>query len=292
MDSPAVRLSASLGMLVLLYWTTFTPKASVTRAEEMVSDNIETLVAASSEHYHAERYRDALAPTEALVARYPTQHVYLRRLATIYQHLGRPRDEATAWHRFIDVSPTPWEACPAIANAHVAAQDPTGAFAAAETCWKLAPGDPDAAFFLGRAQERVGKYAEAAAMYRRALDIDAAHSDSELGLARLDLMANRLDAARTAARAVAERHPKHSDAVLILGLVAQRQGDRAAARRYFNRTLELDERSFDAHVGLGIVEFSEKNVDVSRKHFERASELDPSRRGEVAVWLERTRATR
>ena len=251
-----------------------------------------SLVAASSEHYQAERYSDALAPTEALVARYPTQHVYLRRLATIYQHLGRRRDEAAAWHRFIDVSPTPWEACPAVATAHVAANDPSGALAATETCWKVAPFDPDAAFFLGRARERTGNHAEAAAMYRRALEIDAAHSDSQLGLARLDMVGNRLDAARATARAVADRYPKHSDAVLILALVAQRQGDRVTARRYFNRTLELAERSFDAHTGLGIIEFSEQNLDASRKHFERALETDPSRRAEVAVWLERTRSTR
>jgi tetratricopeptide (TPR) repeat protein len=292
MDSLAVRLAASLGMLFLLYWTTFMPKTSVPRTAEIMPGNIETLVAASTEHYQAERYRDALAPTEALVARYPAQHVYLRRLATIYQHLGRPREEAATWQRFIDVSPTPWEACPAVANAYADAHDAAGAFAATEVCWKLAPGDPDAAFALGRVQERVGKHAEAAAMYRRALDIDARHSDSQLGLARLDLAADRLDSARTAARAVVERYPKHSDAVLILGLVAQRQGDRVNARRYFERALALAKGSFDAHVGLGVIDFVEGNPDASRKHFERAVELDPSRRAEVAAWLERTRSTR
>ena len=291
MDSPAVRLAASLGMLGLLYWLTFAPKATANRTPDVVAEHVESLVAASSEHYEAERYRDALAPTEALVARYPTQHVYLRRLATIYQHLGRRRDEAAAWHRFIDVSPTPWEACPAVSTAHVAANDPAGALAATETCWKVAPFDPDAAFFLGRARERTGNHVDAAAMYRRAMEIDPKHSDSQLGLARLDLMADRLDAARSGALSVVERHPKHSDATLILALVAQRQGDRASARHYFNRTLTLAEGSVDAHIGLGIIEFGEKKLDTSRKHFERALELDPSRRSEIAVWIERTRST-
>ncbi len=292
MDSPAVRLTASLGMLGLVYWCTFAPKAAASRATDVVPENIETLAASSNALCQAGRYSDALAPTEALVARYPTQHVYLQRLATIYQHLGRRREEAAVWHRFIDVSPTPWEACPTVAEAHAAADDPAGALAAAETCWKLAPWDADAAFFLGRARERTADRAAAAVMYRRALDLDAAHFDSELGLARLDLQANRLDAARATALDVSKRDPKHADAALILGLVAQRQGNKAGAREYFNRTLTLAEGSFDAHVGLGIIEFGDTNLEASRKHFEKAAELDASRRAEIAVWLERTHATR
>ena len=70
-------------MLALIYWTTFTARDSATRAAEIMPENVEALVASSNEHYQAQRYGEALAAIEALVARYPTQHVCLQRPAMI-----------------------------------------------------------------------------------------------------------------------------------------------------------------------------------------------------------------
>ena len=47
-------------MLGLLYWLS-APKATANRTPDVVAENVERLVAASSEHYEAERYSDALA---------------------------------------------------------------------------------------------------------------------------------------------------------------------------------------------------------------------------------------
>src|SRR5688572_26565922 len=62
----------------------------------------------------SERYGDALAPTLEIVRINPANQVYIRQLADIYDHLGRPREAAQAWERFVEHSPTPVEACPAI----------------------------------------------------------------------------------------------------------------------------------------------------------------------------------
>lgn len=287
MRGPALRLAASLVLLVACYWSALPPARAEGGTGVSVID-VDGLLIASRDQYRSGDYGGALAPTEVLVARFPGQHVYLERLAFIYQHLGRHREEAATWRRFMERSPTPWDACPAVARAHSTAGDEAAALAAYENCWTVAPWDADAAFFLALAYERRGEAARALDLYRRSLAIDAAHSDAELGLARLELHAGRLDTARELARAVIARVPAHADAHLIVAQAAQRSGDGATARQHFERALAIQEKYFDAHVGLGLVELSANNVPAARRHFERAAVLEPRRAGELANWLDRT----
>ncbi len=60
----------------------------------------------------AGRYAEALPLTRELHEAYPTNHVYLSRLADIHEHLGRWPECAAAWEAYLKVSPTPWEAFP------------------------------------------------------------------------------------------------------------------------------------------------------------------------------------
>jgi tetratricopeptide (TPR) repeat protein len=286
MRGAAFRLVTSLVLLASCYWSTIPPASADDGTVSVVE--VDGLLVASRERYYAGDDGAALAPTEALVARFPGQHVYLERLAFIYQHLGRHREEAATWQRFMERSPTPWDACPALARAHSAAGDEAAALAAYGSCWTVAPWDADAAFFLGLAHERRGESPQALDMYRRSLAIDPAHSDAELGLARLELHAGRFDAARDLAQGVIARVPVHADAHLIVAQAAQRSGDVATARQHFEGTLAIEEKYFDAHVGLGLVELSVGNRRAARRHFERAAALDPRRVGELSTWLERT----
>ena len=84
---------------------------------------MEGWVLASRDEFAAGRWAEALAPTRALVERFPTQQVYSDRLARIYFHLGKPADEAAAWEQFVKSSPTPEDACPALAQAYLRAGD-------------------------------------------------------------------------------------------------------------------------------------------------------------------------
>jgi tetratricopeptide (TPR) repeat protein len=293
MLAAVARLIVSLALLAACYWSAVPPAAAHDAGLAVVdAPDLDGLLVASREHYAAGAYREALAPTEALVARFPAQHVYLERLAFIYQHLKRYQDEAAAWGRFMARSPTPWDACPAVARAHAAAGDDRAAFAAYETCWKVAPRDADAAFFLALAHERRGDAGQALDYYRQALAIDSSHADAQLGLARLELHAGRFDAARTLAQAVIVRVPAHADAHLIVAQAAQRSGDAQAAREHFARTLAIEEKYFDAHVGLGLIELASQNTQAARQHFERAAVVDPRRVGELANWLDRAEPVR
>ena len=281
------RLPGGLLILMLYAWVL----GSSARTEPADSGDMaaERWLASSRDAFESARYEDALQPMIELTRVFPNQQVYAERLAVIYQHLGRPADEAVAWERVVAVSPTPVDACPALPDAYVRAEGLSArALDAFERCVALDPKNGDMLFNLGHARERTGRSDLAVAAYREAVRIDRHASDSQLGIARLDLRAGRVDQAEHAAVSVLESYPNHTDALLIAGVSAQRSGRGAEARRYLERALTVEEHYVDVHIAIGILDFSEGRVADARRHFDRAVQLDPSRRGELDVWFERT----
>ncbi|MQA28854.1 MAG: tetratricopeptide repeat protein [Luteitalea sp.] len=279
-------------LVLLLYASVLRPGGGTDRADTS-GVAAERWLVASREAFDAARYEDALQPTIELTRAFPNQQVYAEWLASIYQHLSRPADEAAAWERVVAISPTPVDACPALPDAYVrAAGHSDKSLAAFERCSAFEPNNTDMLFYLGRARERAGRTDLAEAAYRQAIGIDRNHNDSRLGLARLDLRAGRVEEAGHSAAAVLELYPNHTDALLVAGISAQRLGRLDDARRHLERAVGLAERDVDIHIALGILDFSEAHVADARRHFERAVQLEPARRAEVAVWLERTRSGR
>lgn len=144
MDSPVARLFCALLVLAIFAWALMTP-AALAQSSRIVTNqparpvNADSLLQTSRDYFVQQRYEEALAPTRALVELHPTTPVYIERLALIYQRLQRHAEEAAAWERFIEHSPTPADACPAIANAYEAAQQVDQAVSARERCWAMAP---------------------------------------------------------------------------------------------------------------------------------------------------------
>ena len=154
------------------------------------------------------------------------------------------------------------------------------------------PRNAEQSFFLGLAYEHAGRTADALDRYSKAAALDPSSADVQLGLARLALRENKVAVAGRAADAVLGRSPSNADALLVAGLVAERLGRQQDARAYLERALAVAEDYVDVHVALGRIEAGAGRRDAARRHFERALELDPSRRAEIAVWLERVGANR
>ena len=79
MESPPLRLLVSLGMLALCYWVTVGPKGWASVGDASALEDVDSLLASSRDQFAAGNYHEALGSTEAVVARYPTQHVSLER---------------------------------------------------------------------------------------------------------------------------------------------------------------------------------------------------------------------
>jgi tetratricopeptide (TPR) repeat protein len=267
-----------------------TPGAPAVTAAESEADaaRIDGLLVESREAFASGRWQDALEPTKAIAARFPGQHVYLARLAEIYNKLERPADEAATWELFMDRAPLPAEACPAVGNAYRRIGKYDLALSAFERCFQSDTRNAELAFFVGLGNEWLTRFGPAEEFYQRAITIATTHFDSEVGLARLRLHRNQLAEALRRASAVLKKSPKHVDALLVAGLAEQRAGHRAEARVHLERAAALSEDYFDVHLALGVLDYSESRFPAARRRFEIANKLDPKRNEEVRVWLERT----
>ncbi len=271
-----------------------TPGSPAAAATESAADTevdsaaLDALLVKSREAFTAERWNDALEPTEQLVKRFPGQHIYLSRLAEVYRHLGRPADEAATWELFMDRSPLPGEACPFIGHAYRKLGKYDLALAAFERCFAADTRNAELAFFVGLGTEWTSKFETAEEWYQRAISIAPPHYDSQVGLARLQLHRGRLVLALDQSRAVLKHAPTHVDAVLVAGLAEQRAGHRPQARAYLEKAAKLSENYFDVQLALGVLDYSESRYKDARGRFLIASRLDVTRREEVQPWLDRT----
>lgn len=249
---------------------------------------VDALLVQSREAFAAERWNDALEPTEQLVKRFPAQHVYLTRLAETYRHLGRPADEAATWEVFMDRSPLPGEACPFIGHAYRKLGKYDLALAAFERCYAADTRNAELVFFVGLGNEWMSRFDTAQEWYEKAIVMAPPHYDSEVGLARIELHRTRLPAALAKARAVLKQVPTHVDAALVAGLAEQRAGHRPQARGYLEKAVKLSANYFDVQLALGVLDYSESRYSDARGRFLIASRLDVTRREEVQPWLDRT----
>jgi len=99
---------------------------------------------------------------------------------------------------------------------------------------------------------------------------------------------NRDDLALAAFERCAGLAPPNPDFLLFFGQALLRADRKAEARRAFEAGLEIDASYPDLFLVLGIRQFDDGQVREARKSFERFLALAPTRRDEVAIWIERT----
>jgi tetratricopeptide (TPR) repeat protein len=284
--APGARLVAALATLGVFAWI-LTPRAVVTAREP--GPTTETLLAVSRDALTRQQWNQALEPTRALVERFPSQHVYLERLAQIYHALARYSDEAETWERVLTVAPNTEYVCPDIGSAYEKAGNLTAAVDAFQRCVKLDPRNPESLYYLARTYQRADQSSAAERAYRDVLTLEPTHVDGAVGLAALRLRDNAPGEALALVEPILRRFPDNADLLLVAGLSYHRLDRRDEARHAIARGLELEDAYPDLHIAMGIIDFGDGRRREARTHFERAVTLEPSRRPEVQVWLDRTR---
>ncbi|MDH3281918.1 MAG: tetratricopeptide repeat protein [Gammaproteobacteria bacterium] len=103
---------------------------------------------------------------------------------------------------------------------------------------------------LGVDLELVGDIVEAEYAYRRALALDAGHSDALVNLGRLEHAAGRFQEAEQMYRAALRHTPCHVLAIFNLGLVLEELRQGPAAIDAYRRAIDIDAGFADAHYNL------------------------------------------
>jgi tetratricopeptide (TPR) repeat protein len=137
---------------------------------------------------------------------------------------------------------------------------------------RLVPDDYQALADRGRCLSGLGRFAEAEAVLRRALEgLDDANTRYDLGLA-IDRQ-NRPDAAVAQYRLALERNPNHRDALNNLGVALARQGRLAQAIQQFERLAGVDPDNADAHTNLGSLLMAQGRREMAERAFRTALAL-------------------
>jgi tetratricopeptide (TPR) repeat protein len=119
------------------------------------------------------------------------------------------------------------------------------------------------------------RYAEAAVLARRALELDPAHYDAYLNLGRALYGQGDLAGAESAYLRAVELSPQSPSAYNNLGSLAALRRDAPTAERYFLKALELNSRYALAWNNLGLLRFERRDYRGALECFRNAAEASP-----------------
>jgi predicted O-linked N-acetylglucosamine transferase (SPINDLY family) len=128
---------------------------------------------------------------------------------------------------------------------------------------------------LGVALKNQGKLEEAAACYRRALELKPDYAEAHNNLGNALKNQGKLGGAIACYRRVLELRPDHAKAHNNLGLAAWDQGKLDEAAAYCRRALELKPDFAEAHNNLGNVLRNQGKLEEAVGCYRRALELKP-----------------
>lgn len=235
----------------------------------------------------------ALPPALKLYSVYPENYIYSKTLAEIYDRLGRYKEEAVYWEKFMQYAPLPLEGCPNIGQAYWSQKLYKEAIGAYERCLAIDPEYGDSIFFLGHAFELDGNISRAGEIYRQGLVHNPRNMDIRIGMARIDTREGRNLKAKKMILEVLADSPDNVDALLVAGIVAWREGDMAQAKRYLVKGAALTTGYADYHFVLGRIEESQGHIAEAVAYYNRTLEISPdyedASRRRAALLLRRRR---
>ncbi len=225
-------------------------------------------------------FKAALQPTIRLYRAYPENHIYIGRLAEIYDHLGNYAQEAKYWERFLDYAPVPIEGCPQIGQAYWKQGDghEAQAVAAFERCLVLDPQNTDSIFYLAHAHEMLGDWEQAATLYQKGLSYSPTYTDLRLGLARCWIRLDKAPDAKKIVDDILAKKPDRSDAMLTLGMVYLHEDKYAEAKAVLTIGAQLSSDP-DFHVLLARIAEHEDDIVAALREYNKLVELRPNDKG-------------
>lgn len=128
---------------------------------------------------------------------------------------------------------------------------------------------------LGVAQLEQFNPKEAAAHFRRALEIDSKLAIAQINLAIALFNAQEIETARAEAENAVKIAPDRAEPVYISGLIARNQNRADAAVAAFQRVLEIDAQDVGANVNLGQIFVHQRKYAEAVELFRRALAAEP-----------------
>jgi len=143
---------------------------------------------------------------------------------------------------------------------------------------KADPQDYSAWFHLALAQSLLGKDQDAAAGYRKVLELKPGLYEAELNLGMVLLNQKKTAEAAALLESAAAKKPGEFRPRYYLAEALLAAGQWERAEKEFQAAVQLNSKSAAAERGLGRALARQKRLDEAAPHFRKAAELDPSSR--------------
>ena len=160
-----------------------------------------------------------------------------------------------------------------IADVALAQNAPTVALRATEGVLAADPRNTGALLRQGKAQALLGNNAGAETSYRRALTIDGHLDEARLGLARIWLRTDPVQAEKMLLE-VLDRDPRNTAALNNLGVCRDLQGKHAEAQEAYRRALEVQPGLASARENLGLSLALSGNAQEGAKMLDQVAQED------------------
>ena len=152
----------------------------------------------------------------------------------------------------------------------------SGAIAEAQQGAFLNPKSPVIQTIVGRLFEANNDLEQAAAAYRKAVEVDPGYAPALVALVKIQERKGDLDAALAGAKKVAADAPQSGEAQLQLGRILLRKNDFDAAAAALGKAAQLSPGSAEAHAYLGTAYQYVRKTPEATAEYKKAVELAPS----------------
>ncbi len=133
------------------------------------------------------------------------------------------------------------------------------------------PGSTRALLGVGRAAERRGDIAAAAAAYQKALEINPDYPDALSNLAGIYARQGRVDEARQMIERALRAAPNHPRLMSNLGTLYSQEGRLAEAAQQFENVLAINPGEREARFNLALVRFHQQDYAAAKTNFEKVA---------------------
>ena len=145
----------------------------------------------------------------------------------------------------------------------------------ARAALERAPRNVDTLLLVGRIARRLGRRAEAADLFSRALGVNPTHLGARLDLGFEEVERGEPDAAESLFRAVLADHPNQANAMVGLARIARKRGDRAEVRAQLEAAIAADPSNTSARLELAADLREWGEIEAARPLIEAAARINP-----------------
>lgn len=196
-------------------------------------------------------------------------------LASMFLADGRFGPATTEASRVLSRAPKNLEALDLLGSAYLANQDPTSALETFRKIVDVAPRDARGPYLVGLALLAQAKVTEAMRSFQAALDLSPSFVDPLTQLVRIDIAANRRDAALTRVQKQIAIGGDSAKLHELLGTVYLARGERERADSAFRKAIALSPRSADSFARLGALDLATGKPDQALAIADSSLKVDP-----------------